>query len=51
MGYPLKENILLQDNTSTILMEKNDWSCLGKGNKVIDVCYFEIKDVVDKGEV
>ena len=47
----MKENILLQDNTSAILIEKNGLSCLGKRNRAIDVCYFAIKDVVDKGEV
>ena len=51
MGYPLKENILLQDNTSAILMEKNGQSCLGKRNRTIDVRYFVIKDIIDKGEV
>ena len=51
MGYPLKENILLQDNTSAILMETNGRSCLGKRNRAIDVRYFAIKDVVERGEV
>ena len=51
MGYPLKENILLQDNTSAILMETNGRSCLGKRNRAIDVRYFVIKDVVDRGKV
>ena len=51
MGYPLKENVLLQDNTSAILMETNGRSCLGKRNRAIDVRYFAIKDVADRGEV
>lgn len=51
MGYLLKENMLLQDNTSAILMEKSGRSCLGKRNRAIDVLYFAIEDVIDKGEV
>ena len=51
MGYPLKENVLLQDNTSAILMETNGRSCLGKRNRAIDVRYFAIKDVVERGKV
>ena len=51
MGYPLRENILLHDNTSTILMETNGRSCLGKRNRAIDVRYFAIKDVADRDEV
>ena len=47
LGYPLRQNILLQDNTSAILMEKNGRACLGKQNRAIDVHYFAIKDVVD----
>ena len=51
LGYPLKQNVLLQDNTSAILMQKNDRTCLGKINRCIDVRYFAIKDLIDKGEV
>ena len=51
LGYPLRQNILLQDNTSTILMEKSGGSCLGVRNWAIGVRYFAIKDVIDKGEV
>ena len=51
MGYQLKENVLLEDNTSSILMKTNGRSWLGERNRAIDVRYFVIKDVVDKGEV
>ena len=51
LGYPLKQNVLLQDNTSAILMQKNGRTCLGKRNRAIDVRYFAIKDLIDKGEV
>ena len=50
-GYTLKNNILLQDNTSTILMEKNERNCLGKRNRAIDVRYFSIKDSVQRGDI
>ena len=32
LGYPLKQNLLLQDNTSAILMQKNGRTCLGGTN-------------------
>ena len=51
LGYPLKQNVLLQDNTSAILMQKNGRTCLGKRNRAIDVRYFAIKDLINKGEV
>ena len=51
LGYTLHKNILLQDNTSTILMAKNGRSCLGKRNRAIDVRYFAIKDSIDKGDI
>ena len=51
LGYPLRQNILLQDNTFIILMEKNGRACLGKQNRAIDVHYTTIKDTMNKGEV
>ena len=51
LGYRLKNNLLLQDNTSTILMEKNGRNCLGKHNRAIDVRYFAIKDSIQRGDV
>ena len=51
LGYTLNKNVLLQDNTSTILMAKNGRSCLGKRNHAIDVRYFAIKDSIDRGDV
>ena len=50
-GYPLKENSLLQDKTSAILMEEQGRACLGKCNRTIDVRFFAIKDHVAKGDV
>ena len=51
LGYPLEENILLQDNTSAILMEKNGRSCLGKRNRHMNIRYFAIKDAVDSKDI
>ena len=50
-GYLIKDNILYQDNMSTILMLKNGRnSCTGKSRHV-NVRYFFVKDRVDKQEV
>ena len=51
LGYRLRNNILFQDNTLAITMEKNGRKCLGKRNCAIDVRYFAIKDAVERGEV
>ena len=51
IGYRLANNILFQDNTSAILMEKNGRTCLGKRNRAIDVRYFAVKDAVELGDV
>ena len=50
-GYKLKENVLFQDNMSSIRMEKNDrQSCTGN-SRHINIRYFFAKDRVDKGEI
>ena len=51
LGCPLQQNLLLQDNTSAILMQKNRRTCLGKWNRAIDVRYFVIKELIDKGKI
>ena len=51
IGYDLKNNILFQDNTSTILMERKGRACLGKRNRAIDIRYFTIRDAVELGDV
>ena len=51
LGYGLRQNILFQDNTSTIIMQKNGRNCLGKRNRAIDIRYFAIKDSVDSGDI
>jgi hypothetical protein len=50
-GYTVEENILFQDNKSTILLANNGRWSSGKRTKHIKSRYFYIKDKVDSGEV
>jgi hypothetical protein len=50
-GYTVEENLLYQDNKSTILLATNGWWSSGKRTKHIKSRYFYIKDKVDSGEV
>ena len=50
-GYIMKENILYQDNTSAIKIEKNGTSSCQGNSRHISVRYYFDKDRVDKGEV
>jgi hypothetical protein len=50
-GYPIKENILYQDNKSAILLEKNGRKSAGKQSRAINVRYFFIADQVNKGNI
>ena len=50
-GYTMEENILYQDNKSTILLANNSrWLNL-KRTKHIKSRYFFIKDCVDRGDI
>ena len=50
-GYTIKNNILYQDNQSTILMLKNGRnSCIGN-SRHIHIRFFFVKDRIDKKEV
>ena len=50
-GYLIKDNILYQDNKSTILMLKNGRSsCIGNSRHA-NIRYFFVKDRVDKQDV
>ena len=51
LGYDLQQNILFQDNTSTILLEKTVQVILGKRNCTVYAHYFVVKDFVDIGEL
>jgi hypothetical protein len=50
-GYPLKKNILMQDNKSAILLEKNGRKSAGKRSRAINIRYFYITDQVEQGNV
>ncbi|CAJ1959786.1 unnamed protein product [Cylindrotheca closterium] len=50
-GYPIKKNILYQDNKSAILLEENGRKSAGKRSRAINIHYFFITDQVEKGNV
>ena len=50
-GYKTKDNIIYQDNQSTILLEKNGIKSMGKRSRHINIRYFFIKDRHDKKEL
>jgi hypothetical protein len=50
-GYQVQDNILFQDNKSTILLEKNGKASSSKHIKHINILYFFIPDRVDKGDI
>ena len=50
-GYEIRDNVLYQNNQSTILMLKNGRnSCIGNSRHV-HITYFFVKDRVDKEEI
>ena len=50
-GYPIKNNILYQDNYSTILLSKNGRMSAGKNSKHIKNKFFHITDKVTQGDL
>ena len=50
-GYTVDQNILYQDNKSTMLMERNGRASSTKRTKHIHARYFFIKDKIDSGEI
>jgi hypothetical protein len=50
-GYPLKENILFQDNKSAILLESNGRASCGKRSRHLNIRLFFITDQKAKGNV
>ncbi|CAJ1960243.1 unnamed protein product [Cylindrotheca closterium] len=49
-GYPIKKNILYQDNKSAVLLEENGRKSAGKRSRAINIRYFFITDQVEKGK-
>jgi hypothetical protein len=50
-GYGVIENLLLQDNKSSILLERNGGASSGKRTRHINIRYFVISDCVNMKEV
>lgn len=50
-GYPISQNILYQDNESTIRMERNGQNSCTGNSRHVHIRYFFVKDRIDKGEV
>ena len=50
-GYEVKDNVLYQDNQSTILMLKNGRNSCTGNSRHINIRYFFVKDRIDKKEV
>ncbi len=50
-GYGVIENLLLQDNKSLILLERNSSASSSKGTRLRNICYFLISDQVNMKEV
>ena len=50
-GYRLSDNVIFQDNKSTMLLERNGKASSSKRTKHINVRYFFITDRISKGEV
>jgi hypothetical protein len=50
-GHPINDNMLHQDNKSSILLETNGRGSSGKRTRHVDVRYFFIADRVKSGEI
>jgi hypothetical protein len=50
-GYNVRDNVVFQDNQSSILLEKNGKASSSKRTKHINVRYFFITDRISKGDV
>ena len=50
-GYKIKQNILYQDNKSTILLVENGTKSAGKRLRALNIRYFFVTDQVQKGKL
>ena len=50
-GYTIKENILHQDNKSTILLQENRRKSTGNWSRALNMRYFFLTDQVKKGNL
>ena len=47
-GYMIRDNVIMQDNQSTMLLARNGQQSSGKATRHIDVRYYFVKDQIDK---
>ena len=47
-GYMIRDNVILQDNQSTMLLACNGQQSSGKATRHIDVRYYFIKDQINQ---
>jgi hypothetical protein len=47
-GYPVNENILYQDNRSTILLAENGRRSAGRRSRALNIRYFFLSDQIAK---
>ena len=50
-GYTIEDNILYQDNKSTILLQGNGRKSAGKQSRALNMRYFFLTDQVEKGNL
>jgi len=50
-GFTVKDNMIYQDNQSTILLEKHGYASSRQRTCHINICYFFITDQIKSGEV
>ena len=50
-GYEVKDNILYQDNKSTILLLENGKRSSGKRTRHMNIRYFFLTDQIEKGNL
>jgi hypothetical protein len=50
-SYPIKENILYQDNQSAILLQTNGHMSVGRGSRHLDIRLFFVQDQKEKGNI
>ena len=50
-GYDVSDNVVFQDSKSTMLLARNGKGSSGKRTKHIDIRYFFVKDLLDRGQI
>ena len=50
-GYKVKNNVLLQDNKSAILLEQNGRQSPGERTRVLNIRFFMVTDHINKGDL